>query len=70
LGFYRGDTKQTGTVSASKTNTGMTFGLGAGYEVSRKLGVRAEWQRYNDVGGGNITKHDIDVLGVGVTWKF
>jgi opacity protein-like surface antigen len=48
----------------------MTFGLGAGYEVSRKLGVRAEWQRYNDVGGGNITKHDIDVLGVGVTWKF
>jgi OOP family OmpA-OmpF porin len=70
LGLYYADTKQTGTVSASKTNAGLTFGLGAGFEVSRNLGLRAEWQRYHDVGGGSITKHDIDLLGVAATWKF
>jgi OmpA-OmpF porin, OOP family len=70
LGFYRAETEQTGTVSASETNTGMTYGLGLRFDVSRNLGVRGEWQRYNDVGGGNIVKHDVDVLGIGVTWKF
>lgn len=70
LGLYRAASKQTGTVAASKTNTGATFGLGVRLEVNRNLGVRAEWQRYNDVGGGELVRDDINVVGVAFTWKF
>jgi hypothetical protein len=41
----------------------VTWGLGVQYDVSRNLGVRALWQRY---------EHDTtaDFLAIGVTWKF
>jgi OmpA-OmpF porin, OOP family len=79
LGLYRAETEQrlqvtlgTLTVSDNKTekNADLTFGFGARFDITRNLGVRAEWQRYLDVGGGEIGEDDVDVLSVGILWRF
>jgi opacity protein-like surface antigen len=50
-------------VTASDDSTELTFGVGAQYDVSRNLGVRAQWQRYG-------ADEDVDVISVGVVFKF
>ena len=79
LGVYRAETEQsvTGTLgtitvtdNASENNTDLTFAFGARFDITRNLGIRAEWQRYLDVGGGEIGEDDVDVLSVGVLWRF
>jgi OOP family OmpA-OmpF porin len=74
LGGYRSEAKFGGAASGSKTGTGVTWGLGAQYDVTRNLGVRGEWQRYSKVKaqetGGTEDKGDIDALSVGVVWRF
>jgi OOP family OmpA-OmpF porin len=47
----------------SETDTELTYGIGAQYDVTRNLGVRLQWQRYN-------TEDDVDFLSLGVVWKF
>ena len=47
--------------SADKTE--ITWGLGVQFDVSRNLGVRALWQRYE-------TEAEVDFLAIGATWKF
>lgn len=76
-GLYRAETKASAsapafgfTASAKETNTDLTYGVGVKYDFTRNVGLRAEWQRYNDVGGGDIGEDDVDVLSVGVVWKF
>jgi hypothetical protein len=32
------------------------------YDFTKHIGVRGEWQRYHDMGGGNVVKTDVDVL--------
>lgn len=75
FGLYRAevDTRgNTGTFSGSQSdkNSGLTFGFGAQYMLGRSLGLRAEWQRYGDVGGPATGEDDINVLSAGVLWKF
>ncbi len=79
LGLYRAETEQnvTGTLgtvtvtdNTSENNTDLTFAFGARFDITRNLGIRAEWQRYLDVGGGDIGEDDVDVLSVGVLWRF
>ena len=79
LGLYRAETEQklqvtlgTLTVSDNKTekNADLTFAFGARFDITRNLGVRAEWQRYLDVGGGEIGEDDVDVLSVGLLFRF
>jgi OOP family OmpA-OmpF porin len=79
LGAYYAETEATvtgtlGTFSISQTdketNTGVTFGLGLRYDFTRNLGIRGEWQRYLEVGGGDIGEDDIDVFSVGLIWRF
>ena len=79
LGIYRAETEQKLTVTLgtlsipdnkSEKNADLTFAFGARFDVTRNLGVRAEWQRYLDVGGGEIGEDDIDVLSLGVLWRF
>ena len=67
LGFFRGEAKAGGT---KETNTDLTYGAGVQYDFARNLGVRSEWQRYGKLGGGTLAKSDVDVLSVGVVWKF
>jgi OOP family OmpA-OmpF porin len=73
IGMYRADVDASGTGifgSVSESNTDLTFAVGVRYDFTRNLGVRAEWQKYQDVGGGEIGESDVDVLSVGVIWKF
>ncbi len=72
LGFYAADTKGTSNVGleASDSNTNWTFGVGAGYNLTKNLGARAEWQRYDKVGGDNVGKADVDVFNVGLLYRF
>lgn len=75
VGLYRAETEGTATVAGTPrttkdTNTDLTFGLGAGFDITRNLRVRAEWQRYTDVGGDNVGEDDIDVLSVALMWRF
>jgi OOP family OmpA-OmpF porin len=43
--------------------TDLTFGAGLQYDVSRNLGVRAQWQRYD-------VDSDADLLSIGLIYKF
>ena len=72
LGLYRAETELTSTIglSADETATDITYGFGVRYDFTPAIGVRGEWQRYGDVGGGNIGNGDVDVLSVGLIFKF
>jgi OOP family OmpA-OmpF porin len=75
LGLYRGETDANVntvllTTSSSESNTDITFGFGVRYDFGARFGVRAEWQRYQDVGGGDIGEDDIDVLSIGLLLRF
>ena len=69
-GAYRARTTEDQTgASAGGTNSGLTYGLGAGFMLW-KLGVRAEWQRYDNVGTPSTRKDDVDAISVGALIKF
>jgi OmpA-OmpF porin, OOP family len=72
LGGYRGETKLSSNVGVSgkDTNNGLTFGAGLQWDALRNVGLRLEWQRYNDIGGDDSAKGDIDVVSVGAIWRF
>jgi len=60
-----------GSGSDSDSGTDLTYGLGVKYDISKTFGVRAEWERFQDVGDSNTTgKSDIDLFSVGVVFKF
>lgn len=74
LGMYRGDTdfstNNPAFANESESNTDLTYGIGVRWDFTRNLGARAEYQIYKDIGGGNIGEGDVDVISVGVIWKF
>ena len=74
IGMYRAETDATvnvpGFTSSSESNTDLTFGVGVRYDFTKNLGVRGEYQKYSDVGGGDIGEDDVDVFSIGVIWKF
>ena len=72
LGGYYGKSELHSSVvpSGDDTNGGLTYGVGAQYDFMRQAAVRLEWQRYDNVGGNTTGETDIDVLNVGLLWKF
>lgn len=52
-----------------ETNSGLTYGLGLGYELGI-LGVRVEWQRYDNVGGGSTGEDTVDFFSIGALLRF
>jgi hypothetical protein len=40
------------------------------YDLTKQVGPRGEWQRYNKMGGGSIAETNVDVLSVGVLYRF
>lgn len=51
-------------------STVFTYSVGAEYAFSKELSGRLDWQRYNNVGGGDLgMTTDVDVLSVGVIWR-
>lgn len=51
------------TPSGSSDKTELTFGIGVQYDVTPKIGVRGQWQRYD-------TDQEIDLLSIGVLVRF
>lgn len=71
LGLFYGKVEASANVAGgvgtnSDTGTDLTFGLGAAYDFTKNLGVRAEWQRYNDFSDAG----GLDVLSIGVVYRF
>lgn len=74
-GIYRGEVEgrvDTALISGSDkdTNTDLTFGAGVKFDMTRNVALRAEWQRYKDMGGDDTGESDMDVLSVGVLYRF
>ena len=69
-GFFAGELERTsnnpGEPTGTNTQTDFTFGLGVRFDVTHNIGVRAEWQRYIDL--GEIT--DVDLISIGVQFRF
>ena len=72
LGVYFASSDGTSNVgvNASKSNNDLTYGFGLQWDPMSKLGVRVEYQVYSKVGGGDLGKGDIEVLGVSGLWRF
>ena len=69
IGFFMWDAEasdRTGGVpfSAKTDGTDLSFGLGATYNFSRNLGVRAEWERLK------VEDADADLLSIGLVYRF
>jgi OmpA-OmpF porin, OOP family len=41
----------------------LTYGLGVQYDVTRRIGVRGQWQRYD-------SEEEVDLFSIGVLWRF
>lgn len=85
LGVYMGRTTRDiefssfpdSNVQDAKTNSGWTYGAGVGYTLGR-LGLRAEWQRYDNIGtnsnsgilGGGSGTDEVDVFSLALLFRF
>lgn len=60
--------------SASVSNKANTLrpGLGGGvdYALNKTVGLRAEWERYFKVGNDSTGKSDVDLLSLGLNYRF
>jgi len=74
LGVYLAKTSlklvaPAGTSESGETNSGFSYGAGLGYQLGF-LGLRTEWQRWDNVGGGTTGEDTIDLFSVGVLIQF
>jgi OmpA-OmpF porin, OOP family len=75
LGVYRVRTTldQQGSFFAplhdAGTQSGWTYGAGLSYTLGR-LGLRAEWQRYDNIGANSIGTDEIDMFTLGALFRF
>lgn len=65
LGGYHGTYKGTGL---DNKNNDLTFGFGVQYDLNRNVGLRGEWQRYDNFGSSGGP--NVDVLRVAALWRF
>lgn len=74
LGIIRADvdTKVTGVFagSASDSSTDWTFGLGVKYDFTQNVGLRVEWEKFNNLGDSSTGEGDIDLISLGLVFKF
>jgi len=58
------------TGSADASGTDLTYGFGVKFDFNRDVSVRAEWQRYKDVGDQNKTgQGNVDFIGASFVYK-
>lgn len=55
-------------VKSDSSGTDVLVGAGANYDLGENMGIRAEWERFKDVGNAT-NKGDVDLLSVGVTFS-
>jgi len=71
LGIYRAgvETEVFGNLESSR-NSAWTYGIGAQYNVARALALRAEFQRYQNVGKPNTGEQMIDFANLALVVHF
>jgi OmpA-OmpF porin, OOP family len=72
-GAYRAKSQLTSTflTEADTTNTNWTMGAGVRYDVFEHLGVRLEYQRYNNLGSAAVGfRGDADTFSLGAVLRF
>lgn len=57
-------------VSVSENGTDLSYGIGVQYDFTRQVGARLEWERFTDVGDDTTGQSDLDLLSLGVAYKF
>lgn len=60
---------QQNNASTEASGTDVFIGAGANYDLGSNMGVRAEWERYKDIGNPNLQSNDIDLLSLGFTFS-
>ena len=79
LGLYSWSLDVSGSASGGGTSIGAgekasgssaNFGFGVRYDFDRFVSLRAEFQRFKDVGDSNTGKSDVDLLEVSVAYHF
>ena len=76
VGAFRWDVDSRATVGAATaaaddTGTNFTYGVGLSFHINRNVSIRAEWQRYNDVGDNASTgRSDVNMISAGAVFKF
>ncbi len=76
LGVYSIKTTVTASVAGisvgdSSRDENVTLGAGVGYNFTKNLGIRGEWERFNKVGNKDKTgEADVDLLSIGLVYKF
>ena len=62
LGMFSWDVS---TPTVSDDGNDLTYGLGLNFQMNSQIGVRAEWQNYEDISGG-----DVSLISDGVSLSF
>ena len=52
------------------SNTDATYGLGLSYAMTETGALRLDWQRFQNLGGGNGAKLDVDLVSIGALVRF
>src|SRR5262249_25591212 len=75
LGGDYADTHVSGVATGKKKTTNLMYGAGLRYDFTPTIGVRAEWEHYNNIGARNDATGiegaaDVDVFGVSLVIRF
>lgn len=62
VGFFNWEVRASGLTD---TGTDISYGFGGEVRVSNQLAIRAEWETYDDVSGG-----DVDLFSLGLSLRF
>lgn len=61
----------TAPADRSASGTDLIYGVGLKYNLTKQTGLRAEWERLNNIGDKNTTgEGDVDLITVGIQYKF
>lgn len=58
------------SAKANASDWETSFGFGATYQINKQWGVRAEWERFNNLGDSDTGESDVDLLSVGAVFRF
>lgn len=76
IGIFRWDVDISasglgGSYSDSATGADLTYGIGVKYDFNKTIGMRAEWERFKDIGDENTTgQGDVDLLSLSLVYRF
>jgi OOP family OmpA-OmpF porin len=73
-GIYRWNVEKVVTgpnaISVDTSGTDITYGFGMKYDLTKNLALRAEWQRYQNMGDAFTGDFDVDAGLFGIVFKF